>query len=502
MIKTPRNAVILTRISDARDELEEDNSNGQTRKTRRVLTEKGVADQERRARAHADRLGWKVKEVLVENDTSAFKRRKIKLPDGTVALRTVRPEFRRALDMLVSGEADGLIALDLDRVVRDPRDLEDLIDVVENTTPRPPVTSVTGSLRLENDGDITMARVLVAVSNKESRDKARRIAAARERDAIAGKFHGGIRPFGYEADGLTVRPDEAAWVVRCTEAILGGVSLRSVVKMINEAGVRTTLGNEWTTVEMRDMLRRARNAGKSVHKGEVVGDAQWPAIVPESSWRAVCAHFADPSRKTSPGNQPRWLGSGIYRCRCGDTVICSTSGSKRNPHYRCRPPRGTSRKPGPHVTRAADQLDEYIQEIIIERLSRKDAVDLLDNGQQAENLAALQTEAVALRRRLDEQAQLHAEGIIDTRQLVTGSKVIRTKLDTIEKKIEMTGNANIFAGLVGAVDVRATWFSLDLGQKRAILDSLLTVTLLPARQGRNPDGKYFDRATVRTDFKR
>src|SRR5258708_6350194 len=52
---------------------------------------------------------------------SAFKRRRIALPDGRAELRTVRPGFRRALAMLADGRADGLIALDLDRAMRDPR---------------------------------------------------------------------------------------------------------------------------------------------------------------------------------------------------------------------------------------------------------------------------------------------------------------------------------------------------------------------------------------------
>src|SRR5205823_2309183 len=99
---------------------------------RRAEFSKGIGRQEEDGRALAARLGWNVVAVIPEDDTSAFKRRKIKLPDGTTALRTLRPGFRRALEGLAAGEFDGLIADDLDRVARDPRDLEDLIDVVES----------------------------------------------------------------------------------------------------------------------------------------------------------------------------------------------------------------------------------------------------------------------------------------------------------------------------------------------------------------------------------
>jgi site-specific DNA recombinase len=67
-----------------------------------------------------------------------------------------------------------LIPLDLDRAMRDPRDLEDLIDLIEQSSPRIPVESVSGSLRLANDADVTVAQVMCAVANKASRDTARR----------------------------------------------------------------------------------------------------------------------------------------------------------------------------------------------------------------------------------------------------------------------------------------------------------------------------------------
>src|SRR5215212_10904160 len=102
----PRQAVLLTRISDAR--------NGDTA---------GVDDQQADLLKRAAALGWGVGQVIIENDTSAFKRRNVLLPDGRKALRVVRPGFRRALELLQSGQADGLLALDLDRLARDPRDL-------------------------------------------------------------------------------------------------------------------------------------------------------------------------------------------------------------------------------------------------------------------------------------------------------------------------------------------------------------------------------------------
>jgi len=155
---------------------------------------------------------------------------------------------------LGDGRADGLIAYDLDRTARDPRDLEDLIDVVEASRPRVPVESVTGTLRLDGDGDITMARVLLAVANKASRDTARRVARARLRQAQAGEFGGGKRRFGFEPDGVTIREEEAAEIRRAVDAVLSGVSLNQVTASLRERNVPTVTGRPWTTVTLRTAI--------------------------------------------------------------------------------------------------------------------------------------------------------------------------------------------------------------------------------------------------------
>jgi DNA invertase Pin-like site-specific DNA recombinase len=65
----------------------------------------------------------------------------------------------RLIEDLEARRVDALISYDLDRLARDPRDLEDLIDLKEALGCQ--VRSVTGSLRLDSDADVTMARVMV-----------------------------------------------------------------------------------------------------------------------------------------------------------------------------------------------------------------------------------------------------------------------------------------------------------------------------------------------------
>src|SRR5690625_4750596 len=186
-------------------------------------TERGVDRQEADCRAYATAHSWEVAAVFRENGSSAFKPRTITLPSGERVLRVVRPQFRAMLKHLTDGQAQVMIAYDLDRAVRDPRDLEDLIDA--KVLGGFAVRSVTGSLRLDTDSDVAMARVLVAMANKSSADTARRVVRAAKQQAVEGAWHGGRVPFGYRAENgvLIVDPVTGPLAVEGYERGLGGV---------------------------------------------------------------------------------------------------------------------------------------------------------------------------------------------------------------------------------------------------------------------------------------
>lgn len=473
----PTRAILYIRLSELRsDDLNEEGKG------------KGNVDQEERAREHAARLGWGVAYVIVENDVkptrdgkpgraSAFKRRKIALPNGRFELRTVRPGFRKALDLLSSGQADGFLALDLDRTVRDPRDLEDLIDVAEGATPRPPVKSVTGSLSLDHDADITMARNMVAYANKSSRDTARRVAAARERNAKAGKFGGGMRPYGFEPDGVTPRPEEYAILAECSRRVLHGISLRSMALELREADVPTVTGAKWSAETLRDILVRPRNGGYMVYQGEIIGDAPWPPAVRREVYEAVVAKLTDPSRRTSTGSAPKWLGTGLYRCG-----LCTPPGTGGKPAtLEMQSCRGTYRcSSGYHMRGSQKEMDAYVTAHVLSILMQPDAIDLLMPARPDVDTVALRTEAEALRVNLDELAADRVAGLVTRSQFLTATERGRTRLDAIDATLTAAVAGNPLSDFLrSGVDPVATWAALPLANQRAIVSSLVTVTLMP-----------------------
>ena len=306
--------------------------------------EKGVERQEADCRVYAESLGYDVVEVFRENDTSAFKQRTITLPTGEKVRRVVRPRFRALLGFLARGGAEAMIAYDLDRAERDPRDLEDLIDAKVLYGFR--VLSTTGSLRLDNDSDIAMARVLVAMANKSSADTARRVARASKQQALDGKWHGGRAPYGYRMGDSTlyVIPEHAALVREAADRVLACESLYVITRTWNERGERTGNGVQWSEKALAQVLRNPATKGVRIYRPtlpdgrsapvpEVVTEGNWPAILDAERWQEVVDVLdARRARRTTwPGTIKRVHAfSGLIRC-----ANCGTAMRKQGPQYIC-----------------------------------------------------------------------------------------------------------------------------------------------------------------------
>ncbi|WP_189588942.1 recombinase family protein [Streptomyces massasporeus] len=445
---TPQRAVLLVRISDDKAE-----------------DAAGVGRQEADGRKLGDRLGWGIAEVLVENDTSAFKRRKIKLPDGTTALRTVRPKFRTALDKLSSGERDGLLAYDLDRIARDPRDLEDLIDVVESHDPRIPVQSVTGSLRLSNDADVTMARVMVAVANKASRDTRRRVARKHVELAAEGKWNGGgFRGYGFTRKGMEIIQEEAKVIRDIAAWVLDGRSLNWIKDVLNRLKVPTVTGKPWNARSVRSVVTKPSVAGLRAHRGEIVGPGQWEAILDRATWEAVCATLAGRVRNVDL-TLKRWL-TGVLHCSQCHREISGAQGNG-GPRYWCSTPHGGCGKIAVNAAKAEAEVERQVLDLI----TRPRILERLDHISRSEVTDDARRELVDDEAQLKELAGMWARKEMTLGEYREARKIIEDRVKGSRALINASAPRALRRLLAG--DVRANWAALSAADKRDIVLTLV-----------------------------
>ncbi len=114
---------------------------------------------------------------------------------------------------------------------------------------------------------------------------------------------------------------------------------------------------------------------------------------------------------------------------------------------------------------------------------------------------ASQGHVAALRARQEELARGWAAGALTQAQLLAADAELRTRLDEIERRVAAETQSSVLGELVESPDVAAVWDALPLDRRRAVLQALVLVTVLPrARRGRLPGGVYFDPTAVRFEW--
>lgn len=433
----------------------------------------GVQSQEHDCRELAASLGASIVAVHTDNDLSAYSGKP-------------RPGYQRLIDDIRAGRIDLVLAWHTDRLHRSPVELEQYVDLCEQRGVQTHTVKA-GRIDLSTPSGRLVARQLGSVARYEVEHAVERMQRAKLRSATAGKWKGGRRPFGYADDGITIVEPEAQAIREATAAVLAGASILGLAREWRAQGLRTTTGKAWDGTGVRRTLLRPRNAGLMEHRGEIVGNAEWPALVHEEEWRAVVRILTDEQRRTSPGSAPRWLGSGLYRCGiCGGPCIGSKSNGRAV--YRCRE--------GGHVSRNARDVDRYVSGVIVERLRRPDFRDALAAPRADVDVPELERLAVTLRDRLDNLATLYASGDIDARQFSQATRSLNGQLDATRQQIADAYSDTALEGIADAPDPGAAWLNSSLDRRRAVLAHLIHVRLVRAKAGR-PEGwtagsTYFD----------
>ncbi len=414
-----------------------------------------------------------------------------------------RPAYQLMLRDIEASRIARVVVWDLDRLHRQPIELEHFMKLAD--VKHLGLATVTGDVDLATDNGRLFARIKGAVGMAEVERKSARQKAAAEQMA---KLDGGgrpwwpQRPFGYDADTdpvtgkwwtakrnptkynvIRLHVTEARLVRDAYSRFLAGAKLYEIAKGWNEAGVRTPRGKTWSGTRVRELLLLARNAGLREFRGEVVGKGTWPAIVTEETWRAAHAKITHPDRRTGTFKGRKYLLSGIARCgNCGAALTShiSARGKRQYGCYRCR-----------RVSRSGEALDALIIGMVVGRLAREDAVDLVVTKDEEVDTNALREQRRELEEGLAQLGRDYANAPAAFRQSALAE--INEKLDAIDAQLMDTVKVDVFEGVIGAEDVGATFESLDLGRQRTIVDALMTITVLPVGKGaRVFDSDYID----------
>lgn len=433
----------------------------------------GVERQIEDCRREAARRGWSVdpEHVFVDNDVSATRSK-------------VRPEYERMLEAVRRGEVGAFVVWDMDRLSRQPREIEDVIDFADSHNLS--LANVAGEIDLSTSQGRMFARMKGAQARYESDQIKRRIERQIEQKATRGEPHGPA-PYGWTriVQGTGARggpvvqvPDpETAPIVREAAArIIRGESAISIAKDLNERGLPGPRA-PWTGTTLRAMLQRKSHTGAVILRGEVVGYREGETVLSREVHDQVLAIFGDPARaKYIKGNRPVHLLAKL--ALCGICPEGAPSKMRANGEdYTC----GRCYR----VTRRRSFVNEVVETTMIARLRRGDIAARLGAG-DPEAVQRATEAAAAVEARLELAADGFADGNITIEQLNRITAKLREQAAAFRAEAVKHQPSTLLSGMVGE-EAESAWQAAPLDLKRRIIDTLATVTVMPAGKGKHRD---------------
>uniref|UniRef100_A0AAU3HZS1 Recombinase family protein n=1 Tax=Streptomyces sp. NBC_01393 TaxID=2903851 RepID=A0AAU3HZS1_9ACTN len=470
-------------------------------------------EQEKDNRSFVESRGGRYVYTYEEPDTSAWKRKRVRLPNGEIGYRVIRPVFEGALEDLKRGTApngerlDGLIVYDIDRLTRDNRHLEDAIEVVENFGR--PIIDITGTLDLLTDNGRTVARIVTATNNKQSADTARRVARKHEALQKAGIPTGGRRPFGWKEDKRTLDPDESKWLRQIVDWLLAGNSVGAVIRKLKKAGVTTASGHEWSHPGLKAVIRNPRMCGyrsrQVIDVDPVTGTAntrveivlndegkpvrgQWEPVISVEEWEAVTELVGSNPAPGLGKNTRKYLLRGTLRCDrdgCGVALRAVKAEKRLNKpegyfYYVC--PSSGSSTPGCGGTRiSGPESDKVVSMMVIarhqEETAKRQATAEPTAWDKEEDLARVLED-------IDDLKQARKARIITAETYFTQlAEHEAEKRRLTSERNRFLRNRHVSKGATIALD-EETWKDLLLSEKRAYVEDLLIAVLVSPAVGR------------------
>ncbi len=432
----------------------------------------GVQRQEEDCRQLAERKGWPVHRVYTDNDLSAWGGK-------------LRPEYGCLLDDIKNGVVDAVVVWHQDRLHRRPKELEEFFEVCDSGGLRH-MASVTGDVDLGTDDGRFHLRILGAVSRKESDDKSRRIRRKMAELAKAGKGKGGgTRPFGFEPDRVTIDKGEAKLIREAARRVLAGESLRGIATDWNDRCHRTVTGTPWKSTVLRRILTAPRTAGLRQHEGVVVADAEWPAIIDQSTHQRLNVILGDAKRLKNEGaTARRYLLTGLAHCElCGEKLVARPKDGARS--YVCAG--GTNFSGCGGIRCKAEPLEALIFAAVIVALDSDEFDRALRHSgdvDQSELFDSLRDDEAGL----EQLARDHyADKIISRAEFLAARNAIEGRMEATRRKLaSLEGGRALTHVPSNSEALRSAWQDKGLDWQRALLRAVLDKVMVgPAVRGRN-----------------
>ncbi len=195
-----------------------------------------------------------------------------------------RPALQQLLEDVDAGKVDIIVVYKIDRLSRSICDFAELSKKFDRKNVA--FVSVTQEINTHTSAGRMMLNILITFAQFE-----REVITERVRDKMAasrlrGKWVGGSLPLGYGVENkhLVIIPEEAEIVKMVFNRFLEIQSPKQIALEMNQSGVKTKRGCEWTTQYIYRILNNYTYIGKVNYKGKIV-DGEHEGFLDEAIWK-------------------------------------------------------------------------------------------------------------------------------------------------------------------------------------------------------------------------
>jgi DNA invertase Pin-like site-specific DNA recombinase len=446
-----------------------------------------------------------------------------------------RKGYPELLFAIRNGEVAAIIVTEIPRLTRQSEDALELI-ALSKTTPLRYITTTDGMIYdLHTPRGRKAFRDAVSDAQFESDQSSSRQHRKKNKQAEAGMYHGGGRPYGYEGavyeefeteDGEKVRgallnagrvgraiiEEEAAIRRECTQRIIAGEREIDIVRDLNRRGVTSSNGAKWRAGNLKSLLTKKHavafdtfpGPGTRVHKDREYR-AVWPAIISKEDYELMMAAFklkATYGKRSGLVNGRRYPYSGILRCGGtfnGKPCLGPMYGNGRymsSGHYQrryvCKRFDGHGEVIGcGKVFRSADPIELLVKEAVIEAFDSPEVAAILAPKEDKERVSELVGQQGRQQAHLQQLAALFgAGGFFKTpAEYATARDAAQAEFDETEAALAKIQTARAVVNIPAGKTIRQAWDQASIEWVRSV--TLLIVDYILIEPG-NPGGHLWN----------
>ncbi len=479
-----------------------------------------VQRQKEDCRAYAAEHGLRVVELYVDNDISAWNRRK------------KRPDYERLKrDLTRPGAAQIVIVYNTDRLHRQLRELVSWVDLADTYDISVHAVKGGGEIDLKTPAGRANAFIWGVIDQQRSDAQGDLLKRKFRQERASGHYQRGPLPFGWQrppdaAPGskapLILHDGQAELVRWGIEHMLAGGTLGEVVRKWNDSPHKPPRRPTWCSPSVRQVLTRWRNGGVLVHverkveRGKTVniekrvGTGNWDPIptITEEKMHALRRIFAENAargaaqvaadgRGVGAGRNNPHLLSGIALCgACGSVMMAASRYNRTGParrQYICRARTrhvadiGGRAPGGGHASRICPPVDGYVREVVADELDdpvhRAKLLELFAPEGAAEQVRALQAEKADITLRLKRLRVALGEGRIDDEDFDEAAGAAKARREVVDQLLAGMVFHSATVKVLSGEHPGQTFMAQDLTTQRSLLRNLVTITIVPVGRG-------------------